>query len=327
MDNLKIEEEKLSYMETGYIQGLRVLADTFKMSFVRHFVYGILAGIWIGVAYTTAIFVAENIANASLAKFIIGSIFPLVILLIFFLGGQFFTAYTYALSTTIRGLCPWKEALKAMGAVYIGNIIGCFVFCIILELTTLFSFDQKHANFLFNTLAVSKFYSAKADVIDAIVNNKNMLANINIKNILICIVATFFSSILCNMLVSNTVAGGKSTKGNIVASMIMFWTIVFMFATAGYQHCVANWHIASLLILMGWFKNSVDINMLNGTTIHHTVGMQIGWLFVLLSIIPSIFGNIIGALFIGELLYIVNKKNAKILIAERKLINKNYKSI
>lgn len=299
--------QDVAYHNYGYIHTFRVISDGLRLQNIKQFSAGLLAGIWISLTYIGGIAASysfnigdENHHLASLSKIIFSVVFSFVIVLISFLGGGFVTAHMWYNRTMFKGVERWSIFLKACGLVYAGNVIGMLLVVLIFQLTGTMQNNQEMWNYFESTFIVGKLYGVGSDLKNG--GLQSLSGNV-IGNTLLW---TTMSAILCNFLVCLATQGSKSTKGNTVATMIIYMLILFYFAIGGYQHCVANWYIAWMIITESILQPS-HINP------HFT------WIFLLLNIIPSIIGNFIGALIIGWIMSMFNKEFDALLLKEARL--------
>lgn len=313
IDYSPLNNEKLPAVTYGYVYSFKTMVDSLKKRPYILFTSGVLAGVWISIAYIACIFAVYAIGNASVQKLLIGCIFPLVLSLIYFIGGSFLTAYMSLSYPMVRGIGRWRNYLRVMVIVYAGNIVGSLFLVLLLELANIYG-DPKVAGYLFNNLGLHKMYDVDKLIEENLAAGINWWKGINASHIAKTIMWVFFSAIICNMLVSLSSQANKATKGNLIGSIIMFWILIFMFAISGYQHSVANWFIAWSMLFIGIFRDVVSVN---GHDV--TVSVNIALLFMAINIIPAIFGNYLGAFIMGFLLSIFNHSYSKLLIAQSRL--------
>lgn len=321
IDYSPLHNEKLPAVTYGYIHAFKTMADSLKKKSYIQFTSGVLAGIWIGIAYIACVYAAYSFTNHSVQKLLIGGIFPLVLTLIYFIGGSFLTAYMSLGYPMMNGVARYRSFFKTMICVYSGNIVGSLIICFLFELSNVFG-NPEVAKFIITTLGLNKIYS----VGDQIGLNIGIAGNggpisahwydgLSASKIAKTVMWVFFSAIICNLLVSLSSQANKATKGNLIGSIIMWWILIFMFAISGYQHCVANWFVAWAIFFMSIFHENVSL--VAGQEIIPSIG--IFGIFVLLNIIPAILGNYFGAVIMGFLLAIFNSSYSKLLICEYRL--------
>ncbi|PPE04981.1 formate/nitrite transporter [Entomoplasma ellychniae] len=304
-DFSSLYNQDISYHNYGYVHTFRTISDGLRLQNVKQFSAGILAGFWISLAYVGAILASYSLGGdawASLGKIVFSAVFAIVIVLISFLGGGFVTAHMWYNRTMFKGVERWTVFMKACGLVYLGNIIGMFIVVIIFQLSgTMTGEGNLIWEYFLHNFIEKKLYNVGHVMIAGF-----GLSALTSKIILQAVLWTFMSAILCNFLVCLATQGSKSTKGNAVASMIMYLFILFYFAIGGYQHCVANWFIAWMIIT-------------NAILAYQQIDNNLVWIFLLINILPSILGNWVGALIIGYFMGIFNKEFDALLVKEAKL--------
>ncbi|ATZ18437.1 formate/nitrite transporter [Williamsoniiplasma somnilux] len=306
VDYSPLYNKNLPYHNYGYIHTFRVISDGLRLTTLKQFVAGLLAGIWIGLAYTAVSYATYTIKNDSVVKLLTGALFAGVILMIGFLGGGFLTAHMWYNRAMFKKIERWTVFLKACGLVYLGNIAGITIFVSILYLSN--GFTAGHG------LLMSKVYENfglhKLYILGDKLGAKEAIL---VKDVFKSMGLVFASAILCNFLICLATQGAKSTKGNAGASMIMYLCVLFYFAIGGYQHSVANWYGAIVLIVMAIDGNPILLE--GGQAFNAASG---GW-FILVNIIPAVLGNFLGGLIIGIVMSWFNKDFDDLLLKEARI--------
>ncbi|WP_027062977.1 formate/nitrite transporter family protein [Mesoplasma seiffertii] len=313
VDYTPLYSKDIAYHNYGYIHTFRVISDGLRQNWLKQLMGGLLAGIWIGFAYTAVVYSTYAISNPSVAKLLTGLLFAGVILMISFLGGGFVTAHMWYNRTMFKKVERWSIFLKACAWVYLGNILGIGIFVSILYLANGFAGGAPDNNIItkvYDGFGLHKLYNVghKLGAGEAITGS----------DVWKTITLVFASAILCNFLICLATQGAKSTKGNTVASMIMYLLILMFFAIGGYQHSVANWYGAWSLILMAIDGNIVLNTNLDGSA-QLVFNANAAWLFILLNILPAIVGNFVGALIIGLFMGWFNIDYDTLLLKEARL--------
>ncbi|ATZ17106.1 formate/nitrite transporter [Williamsoniiplasma luminosum] len=310
VDYTPLYNKDVAYHNYGYIHTFRVISDGLRLSSIKQFFGGLLAGIWIGVAYTAILYATYKMENASVVKLLTGLLFSGVILLIAFLGGGFVTAHMWYNRTMFRRVEKWSIFLKACGLVYLGNIAGIGIFLGILFLSGAFNGNDKLLIYAYESFGLGKLYS-----VGTAIKTGQTFTNGDVWQTISWV---FFSGILCNFLICLATQGAKSTKGNTVATMIMYIVVLFFFAIGGYQHCVANWYGAWVLIILAIDPN-VAGNIQTSPGHDYLFNVNSAWLYLSLNIIPAVLGNFVGALIIGTFMGLFNMDYDKLLLKEARL--------
>lgn len=177
------------------------------------FTLGVLAGIFIGLAYVGYMSVTQTLGNfdKGFSKFMGASVFPVGIMLVLFVGGSLFTGNNLVTVAYLDKKITLGQLAKNWIAVWLGNLAGCMLIAYIAYFAG--TFDSIHMK----ETAVS-FAEHKAHM---------------------TFIQALFSGFLCNIIVAASVwmtLAGKDLTSKILAA----WFPVMLFALSGYQHCVAN---------------------------------------------------------------------------------------
>lgn len=183
------------------------------------FILGVLAGMFIGLAYVGYITVTQTLGgfDKGFAKFMGACVFPVGIMLVLFIGGSLFTGNNLMGVAYFDKKVSLGQIAKNWSVVWIGNLVGCFLLAVIAYYGGIF--DSLHMKEATIHLAEHK---AHMDIVKAL-----------------------FSGFLCNLVVSTAVwmtLCGTDLSGKILAS----WFPIMLFALSGYQHCVANMFVLSI---------------------------------------------------------------------------------
>ncbi|WP_031543293.1 formate/nitrite transporter family protein [Mesoplasma photuris] len=301
IDYSKLDDHDLSYSHYGYVQTFKVIADGLRFSTLKQFSAGMLAGFWIGAAYTAVLYASYKLGNPSLEKLMTGLLFSGVILLISFLGGGFVTAHMWINRSMFKGVERWRNYAKACGLVYIGNIVGIGIFVSILLLANAFNAEQ--FEYLYD-----HFSRDKLGWIGTAIQNGG-IGSLTTGKTFQTIGYIFASAILCNFLICLATQGAKSTKGNTVATMIMYLLVLFFFAIGGYQHCVANWYGVWVGILAPLTNTGSEV----------VINNDMGWALIVFNIIPVFIGNWVGAYIMGAIMSWYNKEYEVLLVKQYRI--------
>ncbi|WP_027048539.1 formate/nitrite transporter family protein [Mesoplasma syrphidae] len=304
VDYTALFNKEIPYHIFGYVHTFRVISDGLHLSLLKQFVGGLLAGIWISFAYTAISFSTYSIDNSSVAKILTGFIFIGSMVLILFLGGGFLTAYLWYSRAMFKGVEKWSVFLKACWWVYLGNITGIGFFVAIFYLSDGYASDD-------NLLLTKIYENYGLNKMGIIGNRLKTSSAISGTDVFKTIGTVFGSAVLCGLLICVAIQGSKSTKGDIVASIMVLACIVVFFGIGGYQHCVANWYAAWVIIFMT-LDNQQELLTL-------TFNNNTFWWYILINIFPSIIGNFVGSLIIGLFMSWFNADYDHLLIKNARL--------
>lgn len=253
-----------------------------KMPIWKLFIFGIMAGMSIALGASASSVAMHSTAGVGLSRFVGGCIFPIGLMLIVFLGGELFTGDCLLFLGVIDKKISVLGMLKVLVLVWIANLVGA----VIIAGMVFLSGQLGYSNDLLGAFTI-KVALGKAEMPFS---------------------SAFVSGILCNIFVCGAVlmaAVAKDAAGKILA---MFFPIM-AFVVSGYEHCVANMYY----IPAGIFAASKESYR---TVVMDTYGItkeqlsQLDWKhFFVNSSIPVTLGNIVGGMiFVGLILYIVNRK-------------------
>lgn len=226
------------------------------------FVLGILAGIFVGLAYVGYMTATQNLmtTDPGLGKFVGALIFPVGIMLVLFVGGSLFTGNNLITLAWLDKKISLTQVGKNWIAVWLGNLVGSVLVAYAAVLA---------GNF-------------KGKAINALVMN---IAHHKVE---ISFTEAVISGILCNILVALGVWMTFAGK-DLISKIFAAWFPIMLFALSGYQHSVANMFVLTL----GKILNP-QIYTLKETFIINIFPVSLGNLIAGGIIIPVIYYNLYG---------------------------------
>lgn len=256
-----------------------------KMSIGRLLLFGIMAGMFIALGASASSVAMHSTAGVGLSRFIGGCIFPIGLMLIVFLGGELFTGDCLIILGIFDKKVRVLSTLKVLVLVWAANLVGA----VVIALLVFASGQLGYTNGLLGAFTI-KVALGKATMSFG---------------------SAFTSGILCNIFVCGAVlmaSAAKDAGGKIWA---MFFPIM-AFVVSGYEHCVANMYYIPAGILAASNETYRQVAM-------ETYGFSaqqleaLDWKhFFVDSSIPVTLGNMVGGMiFVGLLLYLVNKQGIK----------------
>lgn len=256
-----------------------------KMSIGRLLLFGIMAGMFIALGASASSVAMHSTAGVGLSRFIGGCIFPIGLMLIVFLGGELFTGDCLIILGIFDKKVRVLSALKVLVLVWAANLVGA----VVIALLVFASGQLGYTNGLLGAFTI-KVALGKATMSFG---------------------SAFTSGILCNIFICGAVlmaSAAKDAGGKIWA---MFFPIM-AFVVSGYEHCVANMYYIPAGILAASNETYRQVAM-------ETYGFSaqqleaLDWKhFFVDSSIPVTLGNMVGGMiFVGLLLYLVNKQGIK----------------
>ena len=267
---------------TGNING--AVGKT-KLTLTKLVVLGVMAGAFIALGAAGSNVGMHRVSNTGVARLIAGSIFPVGLMMIVFLGGELFTGDCMMFMAVLDKKISTLKMLKVWIIVYITNLIGGILVAVL-------CYESGQFNYSDGLLGAFTI--------------KVALGKVNLS-----FLGAFASGILCNIFVCGAVlmaSAAKEISGKV-------WAIFFpimAFVVSGYEHCVANMYYIPAGMLASGNSKYIDKAMeVYGYTREQINSINIKS-FLVDSAIPVTLGNIVGgAVCIGAALYFVHIKNEK----------------
>lgn len=313
LDYSELSNHHMKVSAYGYVRAFEVLLDYSKKRWLWSFVAGMIAGIFIAIAYITAAYSSYHIANTSIQKLVLGVVFSTVIIPIYFIGGTFLTAYMSLLYPATKGIIRPRALFRTFSGVYVGNITGMLVVVIIASLANVYQ-DIDFATFIFDNMGLHKMYEFGSVIQNNLDKGQNLTNGISAGMVFKSILFVFASGILCNFLVSLSASAFKATKEQYFAAMVLLFLVIAFFAVPGFQHCVANWFSLWSILFISAFQKTVN----TGTNVNTVPSAIAGWFF-LINILPAILGNLAGGFFMGYLMAYFNQPFSSLAFKKARL--------
>lgn len=238
-----------------------------KMPLKRLIIFGIFAGVYIAFAGAGANMASFNLlANPEtfgLGKILSGTIFTAGLIMVVLGGAELFTGNTTMLAAVVHRRITLSSMLKNWVIVYICNLIGGVL------------------------IAVMVSYSGGLGAGDGMLGA--MTVRIAAGKVNMDFGQALVSGIMCNWLVCMAVwlsTGAQTTVGKIFSIFFPIW----LFVTAGFEHCVAN----MFFIPAGIFAKESEL-FLSISGIGSKALSNLTWGGMLVNnMLPVTVGNIIG---------------------------------
>ena len=106
---------------------LKVSEAKAKMPISKLLVAGVMAGAAIAFGGLSSNVAVHAIANAGLAKFIAGAIFPVGLMIIVMLGGELFTGDCLMINDVLKKRCSVASVIRTLCLVWISNFTGALL--------------------------------------------------------------------------------------------------------------------------------------------------------------------------------------------------------
>lgn len=254
----------------------------------RLILLGIFAGMFIACGASASSVAMHNISNVGLARLVAGSIFPVGLMMIVFVGGELFTGDCLMIMGCLHGQFPAWRMIKVLTVVFFSNFIGAALIAILVKASGQYHYTNDLLGAFTIKVAVGKLTMSFG--------------------------AAFASGILCNVFVCIAVLMAAASK-DIAGKVWAIFFPIMAFVVSGYEHCVANMYYIPAGILAAADSSYVKAAE---TTYGYTASQfeLLTWgNFVTKNLIPVTLGNIVGGMiFVGLPLYLIH--SAKIRAEE-----------
>lgn len=256
-----------------------------KLPLGKLILLGIFAGMCIGGGAAASNVAMHSIDNVGLARFVGGCIFPVGLMMIVFMGGELFTGDCMMIMAAMHKKITVLDVIRVLVLVFITNLVGGLIIAGLAYFSGQFNYTGGMLGAYTIKVAMSK-------------------ANVTF-------VGGVTSGILCNIFVCSAVLMGAAAKG--IAGKV--WGIFFpimAFVVSGYEHCVANMYYIPAGIFAAMNPKYAELAMSEyGYTAEQMASLN--WYnFFVKNEIPVTIGNILGGMvFIGVILYMINRKALK----------------
>lgn len=241
---------------------------------------GILAGMFIAVGGVTSNTAVHSLSNVSLARVLAGAVFPIGLLMIVLVGGELFTGNCLMVMATLDKRIRTTLFIRNLVIVFFSNLAGALIMDILI------------------------YYSGNLDISGGALGAYTI--KVAIDKVHITPLRGVTSGLLCNFLVCMAILKGAAAK-EVAGKIMATWFPIFAFVLNGFEHIVANMYFIPVGILA---KNNPEYvakaQELYGITANQLDSLDI--IGALNNFIPVTFGNLLGGLFIGFLLYFINVK-------------------
>lgn len=243
---------------------------------------GVMAGIFIALGGATSSTAAHAVENVGVTRTLAGTIFPVGLMLIVFLGGELFTGNCLIIMDVLDKRVKTRRVVRDLCIVYVSNLIGA----LLVDILIVFSGNLNYSDSLLGAYTIK----------------------VALGKIAVGPVQGVTSGILCNILVCLAVLMSASARD--IAGKV--WAIFFpicAFVVGGFEHCVANMFYIPTGIMAAanpaYIEKAKDVY---GITTEQLATLNISGMIQ--NLIPVTIGNIIGGmLFVGVPLYLIHKKN------------------
>ncbi len=206
-------------------------------------------------------------ASAGFSQLILGSVFPVGLIIIVLTGAELFTgdAMLAPMAAFIHKV-SWAQVITLWIFVYIGNLIGSVVFAYIMANGPFVTFDGA------GTATITAFGTRAIAIAGAKVSYVGMMG----------MWSAFLKAIACNWLVNLAILLGICSD-DAVGKFFGIWFPIMAFVSSGFEHSVANMYFIPAGILTGSVTGTACaanwINMWTSNLVIVTIGNIVGALF------------------------------------------------
>ncbi len=255
-----------------------------QLPLLKCILLGLMAGAFIAFGGATSSAAIHNISNQGVAKALAGTIFPVGLMMIVFVGGELFTGDCLMLAGVVDKRFSALQLIKTLIIVWLSNMAGAVLIAALVYYSGLLDYTSGALGAFTIKVAYGK-----------------------------CTITPFkaiCSGILCNILVCIAVL--MATAARDIAGKV--WAIFFpicAFVVGGWEHCVANmFYIPAGIIAATNDTYVAKAEELYGITAAQiSASVNVGGFIS--NLIPVTIGNILGGMvFVALPLYAIHKKKA-----------------
>lgn len=255
-----------------------------QLPLLKCILLGLMAGAFIAFGGATSSAAIHNISNQGVAKALAGTIFPVGLMMIVFVGGELFTGDCLMLAGVVDKRFSALQLIKTLIIVWLSNMAGAILIATLVYYSGLLDYTSGALGAFTIKVAYGK-----------------------------CTITPFkaiCSGILCNILVCIAVL--MATAARDIAGKV--WAIFFplcAFVVGGWEHCVANmFYIPAGIIAATNDTYVAKAEELYGITAAQiSASVNVGGFIS--NLIPVTIGNILGGMvFVALPLYVIHKKKA-----------------
>jgi formate/nitrite transporter len=247
---------------------------------------GFMAGAYIAIGGALATVCSTGVATflgAGFAKLILGSVFPVGLIIIVLTGAELFTgdAMLAPMAAFIHKI-SWASVINLWVWVYIGNLIGSIVYAYIMAYGPLTGWSAAGVG------SVNAFGLAAVNIAIGKVGYVGMAATWS----------AFVKAIGCNWLVNLAVLLGICAD-DLIGKFFGIWFPIMAFVATGFEHCVANMYFIPAGLMTAPFLSADQIATIGAEKV-----ASLTWVTMWTNnLIVVTIGNIIGGLFFVGVIY------------------------
>ncbi len=277
-------------------QAMQSARGKLSLSGTAHLGLSVLAGLYIGLAFTFYITVmtgAEGIPWG-ISRLLAGTAFCLGLVLVVIGGADLFTSTVLTVILWARGEIGTARLLRHWSRVFVGNLVGATALVLLLWLARQHLLADGQWGLTLMNVAQHKLHHGFLQAVAL--------------------------GLLCNLMVCLGIWMSYASKEPLVKAALLVLPVA-MFVSAGFEHSIANLFVVPMAILVHgsadagfWASIGAGPEQFADLTIYH---------FIFNNLIPVVIGNIIGGgLFVGLAHWWIHDRtrNQPVLSKGRKLM-------
>lgn len=256
-----------------------------ELPLLRMILLGIFAGMFIAGGASASSVAMHAVGNVGLARLLAGTVFPVGLMMIVFVGGELFTGDCLMIMGCMHRKFSLWNMLRVQAVVFCSNFIGAALFAAMVNASGQFTYTNNLLGAFTIKVAMSKVSMSFG--------------------------AAFVSGILCNFFVCIAVLMAAASK-DIAGKVLAIFFPIMAFVVSGYEHCVANMYYIPAGIFAASNEAYVQAAMkAYGYTVPQLEALN--WSNMLVNnLLPVTLGNIVGGMvFVGLPLYLIHSAKIK----------------
>jgi formate transporter len=251
---------------------------------------GFMAGAYIAMGAALATVCVTGTAaflGAGVAKLVLGSVFPVGLIIIVLTGAELFTGDAmFAPMAAFKHKVSWAAVMNLWVWVYVGNLIGSLVFAYLMSVGPLVSITGSTATATAFGLTAVKIAAGKVGYAGGL-----------------GLWSAFCKAICCNWLVNLAILLGICAD-DAIGKIVGIWFPIMAFVASGFEHCVANMYFIPAGLLTKAALTAEQVDVVGAAKLANLTWVTM-WTN---NIIVVTLGNIVGGLIFVALIYWVSFK-------------------
>jgi len=255
-------------------------------TFIKLFVLGILAGVYIGFGAHLATTVATgSFAWLGLKKFMVGAVFSVGLMLVMIPGSELWTGNCLLSVGLLEKKVKFSGLLKNWTAVYFGNLVGSVLLAFIIA---------KSSGLLDGAVGGTAIKIASAKVSSEIAGVSHNYAY-------------FFRAIACNWMVCLAVMMALAAQ-DIGGKVLAIFFPIMAFVASGFEHSIANMYFIPAGIFAKGFESAVAAS---GKSAEVLSALNWGTMWTQNVLIVTLGNFVGGAILVGAVYWFLYVKGTK----------------